>query len=77
MRWLLFVVIVLLTYLFIKKLLRDYQLGRQIKKADPKRMVRCRYCQIFLPENEALSEKGDSFCCREHRELAKRGNMRD
>ncbi len=72
MRWLLFALIVWLGYLFIKKLLRDYPWGRQIKKTDPQRMVRCHYCKVFLPESEALTERGNNFCCHEHRELAKR-----
>lgn len=77
MRLLLFIVIVLLSYLLIKKLLRDYQSGRQTKKTDPKRMVQCHHCKVYLPENEALIDKGNSFCCREHRELAKRDSMQD
>lgn len=74
MRWLLFALIVWLSYLLIKKLLRDYQLGRQTKKTDPKRMVRCHYCKVFLPENEALTERGHQFCCHEHRELARKNH---
>lgn len=74
MRWLFFALIVLLGYLIIKKLLRNNRSGRQIKKTDSRPMARCNYCGIFLPENEALSEGGGSFCCREHYELAKKEN---
>ena len=31
-------------------------------------MVRCAWCQVHLPESEALREKGEWFCCQEHKE---------
>lgn len=74
MRWLFFALIVWLSYLVIKKLLKNNRLGRQIKKADSGLMARCNYCGVFLPESEALSKGGGSFCCREHYELAKKEN---
>lgn len=72
MRLLFFILIVLLGYLFLRKLLKDYQSGRKIQETDTRHMVRCAYCGVFLPEGEALTEDSDNFCCREHRELAKR-----
>lgn len=30
------------------------------------RMVRCRHCDVHLPEAEALSEDDEPFCCKEH-----------
>lgn len=74
MRWLFFALIVWLSYLAIKKLLKNNRSGRQIKETDSGLMARCNYCGVFLPESEALSEGEGSFCCREHYELAKKEN---
>ncbi|MFG6139449.1 MULTISPECIES: PP0621 family protein [unclassified Halomonas] len=31
-------------------------------------MVRCAWCQVHLPENDALREKGEWFCSADHRD---------
>ncbi|GHC36986.1 PP0621 family protein [Aidingimonas halophila] len=35
---------------------------------DGNRMVRCRYCQVHLPEDDALRDRGEWFCCIDHRD---------
>ena len=39
-------------------------------------MVRCRVCGVHLPTSEAVTSRGDYFCCKEHLRLAdrERGN---
>ncbi|MEQ6889684.1 PP0621 family protein [Halomonas sp. CS7] len=32
------------------------------------RMVRCRWCQVHLPEDDALRVHGDWFCSGDHRD---------
>ncbi|SEM20853.1 PP0621 family protein [Halomonas daqiaonensis] len=32
------------------------------------RMVRCSWCQVHLPEDDALRERGDWFCSGDHRD---------
>ncbi|MCL7942058.1 HTTM domain-containing protein [Halomonas sp. ATCH28] len=32
------------------------------------RMVRCSWCQVHLPEEDALRERGDWFCSSDHRD---------
>jgi uncharacterized protein len=75
MQLLLLGLIVLLGYFYLKKLLKNYQLSRNIKETKAvQNMVRCGYCDVFLPESEALTEGRGNFCCREHRELARKGS---
>ncbi|MDZ7854232.1 MAG: PP0621 family protein [Halomonas sp.] len=31
-------------------------------------MVRCSWCQVHLPEDDALRERGDWFCSSDHRD---------
>lgn len=31
-------------------------------------MVRCRWCNVHVPENEALRDDGEWFCCSAHRD---------
>lgn len=33
-------------------------------------MVRCDYCDLHLPENEALRSENTYYCCEEHKRLA-------
>jgi uncharacterized protein len=72
MRLLLFGLVVGLIYLFLRKLLRDFQSGRQTQGTAMEHMVRCAYCGVFLPEGEALTRGHDHFCCREHLKLTQR-----
>ena len=32
------------------------------------KMVRCTWCKVHLPEQDALREKGEWFCCGDHRD---------
>jgi uncharacterized protein len=32
-------------------------------------MVRCAYCDIYLPKGEAIDHRDEFFCCREHYRL--------
>lgn len=36
--------------------------------APPQDMVRCAHCGVHLPQAEALSKDGHSYCCRAHRD---------
>lgn len=32
------------------------------------KMVRCKVCQLHIPENEAIQQAGDFYCSQEHLE---------
>ncbi|MCG7601904.1 hypothetical protein MHM84_19345 [Halomonas sp. McH1-25] len=49
------------------KLSQDEETHRQ-QQLDNGRMVRCSFCRVHLPEDEALSQEGRWFCSREHRD---------
>ena len=46
----------------------DREGPRQAGDAQANRMVRCRWCQVHLPEEDALRERGDWFCSGDHRD---------
>ncbi|TLF49578.1 hypothetical protein FEI13_11565 [Halomonas urmiana] len=54
------------------RMYREWKLDRegpqQEGEASGNRMVRCRWCQVHLPEDDALREKGDWFCSGDHRD---------
>jgi len=36
----------------------------------PQDMVACAHCGVHLPRGEALMQRGRSYCCQAHRDLA-------
>ncbi|GKW49641.1 PP0621 family protein [Halomonas pacifica] len=50
------------------KLDRDDLLSPDEGNPSQGQMVRCRYCQVHLPETDALRERGDWFCSSAHRD---------
>lgn len=34
----------------------------------PQQMVQCRYCNLHLPQNDAVKHESLWFCCHEHRQ---------
>ena len=63
------VIIALLVYRLLKRWLAT--LPRESKKNPDKigRMVRCHYCELHIPEAEAIQDHGDWYCSDEHRKL--------
>ncbi|MCW4149755.1 HTTM domain-containing protein [Halomonas sp. 18H] len=56
------------------KLYRMYREWQQDRQADDQSdapanaMVRCAWCQVHLPESDALRERREWFCSTEHRD---------
>ncbi|WP_275287942.1 PP0621 family protein [Halomonas elongata] len=56
------------------KLYRMYRQWKRDRDADEQDaspanpMVRCAWCKVHLPENDALREKGEWFCSPDHRD---------
>lgn len=63
------VLIALLVYRLLKRWLAS--LPRESKKATDKidRMVRCHYCELHIPETEAVQGPDGWYCSEEHRRL--------
>jgi uncharacterized protein len=67
MRILLLIAIGLLLYVIISHLVRK---ARQERLSAPsnqsEKMVKCAHCGLHLPEQEALTHKGNFFCSQQH-----------
>ncbi|MFC3284184.1 PP0621 family protein [Litchfieldella rifensis] len=50
------------------KLEREELLDSDTTRNEGGHMVRCTYCHVHLPENDALRERGEWFCCGAHRD---------
>lgn len=54
------------------RMYREWKLDRESPQLDGdaqgNRMVRCSWCQVHLPEDDALRERGDWFCSGDHRD---------
>ncbi|MGM0694652.1 MAG: PP0621 family protein [Pseudomonadota bacterium] len=53
------------------RMYREWKLDRDGASAGDdtgNRMVRCSWCQVHLPEEDALRERGDWFCSGDHRD---------
>ncbi|WP_264695953.1 PP0621 family protein [Candidatus Nitrosacidococcus sp. I8] len=73
MRLLLFSILFILVYLATRNYLSG--VSRSPKKQDQKKkkssehaMVRCAYCHVFLPEQEAIKANGRYFCSKAHQD---------
>ncbi len=63
------VIVALLIYRLLKRWLAS--LPREQKKNPDKigRMVRCQYCELHIPESEAVHDHDGWYCSEEHRKL--------
>ena len=52
------------------RMYREWRLAQQDDITDTKggKMVRCSWCKVHLPEQDALRSRGEWFCCGEHRD---------
>ena len=50
------------------KLDREELLDHDAGDSDANQIVRCTYCKVHLPENDALRERGEWFCSSAHRD---------
>lgn len=52
---------------------RDREVARPSDSArTAERMVNCNHCGLYLPESEALHDRGEHYCCEQHRRLGSR-----
>jgi uncharacterized protein len=71
MRILLLIAAIVLVFMIVRTLVRKPR-GRSKPGARPLssgNMVRCDYCGLHVPENEALLSGGRRYCSREHEQL--------
>lgn len=58
--------IIFLVIRIIKQWSANKNAQAAIKQSQESKMVRCKVCQLHIPENEALHQDGDFFCSQEH-----------
>ena len=72
-RFLLFLLIARTVWFMVKNYLRKQELTGRRKAGNPERLaggriVRCKACDVHLPEQDALREGDDWFCSQAHRQ---------
>lgn len=67
------ILIISLLVLVVLRLVNKLRLpGRKEKNPPVAAMVRCAYCNLFLPEHDALAAGGRYYCCEEHKSLGQK-----
>lgn len=63
------IVIALIIYLVLR-IFKNWSANKKstISKPEETKMVRCKVCQLHIPENEALQKAGEFYCSQEHLE---------
>lgn len=63
------IVIALIIYLLIQ-IVKKWSANKKSTTSSPDetKMVRCKVCQLHIPENEALQKAGEYYCSQEHLE---------
>ncbi|MFA7666153.1 MAG: PP0621 family protein [Burkholderiaceae bacterium] len=52
---------------------KNEQSRRSASNPQPQRIVACVHCGVHLPVSEALKQRGDWYCSREHLEAGRDG----
>ncbi|MEX2367511.1 MAG: PP0621 family protein [Pseudohongiellaceae bacterium] len=66
------ILIFIMVIWLIWRMIRNYQVKQQQAreasgKLDQKKMVRCEFCNVHLPQSDAVSEKDLWFCNQSHK----------
>ena len=63
------IVSALIIYLLLR-IVKNWNANKKSTTSTPgeTKMVRCKVCQLHIPENEALQNAGDYYCSQEHLE---------
>lgn len=57
---------------FKRQLMQRQDKAGQPAAAKSERVISCAYCQVHVPESEAVGQDGRFFCCDEHRDAYRR-----
>ncbi len=64
------VILALLLYRFVKRWLNTLEQNKQKNapstKGKVENMVRCEFCEVHLPQNEAIRHNGRWYCSEQH-----------
>ncbi|GMR08102.1 MAG: hypothetical protein BMS9Abin26_1107 [Gammaproteobacteria bacterium] len=65
-------IVVFLVVWIIIRMLRNYLAKKTVAKQPPAQidtMVKCKVCDLHIPEQEAIRCGDDYYCCQEHKQL--------
>lgn len=68
-RLLTIVILVWLGYLLYKRFIASSNKNKTRHKDTVEKTVRCAYCQLHIPEREAISRAGRYYCSQQHLDL--------
>ncbi|RKZ68160.1 MAG: hypothetical protein DRR16_23175 [Candidatus Parabeggiatoa sp. nov. 3] len=76
-RFILFVIVALILWRFVRQWYQDFKQDQMKKEAEPPpktlpygTMVRCDYCGLYLPFDEAINLEEQVYCCDAHKQAA-------
>lgn len=64
-RSLIIIAALIMVYLLVKNRLQQRQLNKT-QKTTRANTVQCMQCEIYIPDNEAVSIDKQHFCCKQH-----------
>lgn len=73
-KFILFVLVAVVAYLLFKAAKRPKDAAGPRRRRSDRRvenMIACSHCGVLFPESESVRQDGKSFCCEEHRRLAR------
>jgi uncharacterized protein len=68
-KYFLLLLIVLFAIWFARRSARPKPRADIKECTDSDEMVRCAYCEVFLPRGDAILVAGRAYCCDEHRQM--------
>jgi uncharacterized protein len=68
-RLLTILIIIGLGYYFYKRFIAGTKKPKPPAEKSVEKAVRCTYCQLHIPEHEAISHHGRYYCSQQHLEL--------
>jgi uncharacterized protein len=69
MKYLVLLALLAVVYAFVRGQRAPSVKQASRRAAAPQNMVACAHCGLHVPQGEALSKDGRSYCCAAHRDL--------
>lgn len=63
------VILAVIAYRLVKRWLANMPRETKPPRNNIEQMVRCQYCGLHIPQEEAIHDQDDWYCSKEHRQL--------
>jgi uncharacterized protein len=67
MKYLLLLMVIVLVIWFVRRPVGVKPVADSTRPKEADEMLRCSYCEVYLPRSEAILLDGKVFCCEQHR----------